>query len=934
MAVTLSLFAGAGAQFFDNSGNVLTGGKIYTYAAGTTTPAPTYTTVNGNVFRTNPIVLDAAGRLPAGGELWLPIGVGYKFIIKTSTEVLIATYDNIPSAAQAPAANDADSIMYEQGYTVTAGSFVVGKIYRIVSLGTTNFTLIGAPTNTIGTHFIATGVGTGNGTAELSQTVETKLRQIISVKDFGAVGDGVTDDTLALTAAAAALQDGQTLDFVGGTYLISYQGTPYSSVYGNVIMEFDGLSDLTFNGSGATIKVVNHNISTYGGLRFMNFISCKRIAMSGLNFDMTFTGVNTSGSFYPFCGAITALDVDGATPAFSTLNSDFIFNDIKFKLFHPYGNWATTSNPIGGDSNNGYKLFSIFVQGPATANAYENQCRNIAIQNCTFLKGHNGYGIWLWAWNNCEVTGCIAEYWVTKHSNNNGTYAGGGVAMIRHIPYRTEGIIVQNNQFHSIPTAERVSSFEGVAQFYVLTSNIGALDIDKGLSIVSNNNIILGTGSLNGGVDYDKAVFFSAYGKLVFADNNIDGHIGQNPAIGTGVNALDLVPGSQAGEGNGFASITVDANIFGPWNFGGIYFTNGSNISAAMRRCKSLTVTNNTFNSGDYFLRMTSFTPTTHEGCESVVITGNIIQSQNAGIYPPPSVNNYGIFLAATTATDSVIVSNNVIRDKTYSILTDPVYVNALAQVRRFDNQYTNITDPFVAGIFPIDKTQAVDIQAISNSATFEPTVRCTNTVGTTAEVMLYQQQVNSFIMATNRLDVFTDGAAQTVTDSNVFRPAVDNTKNLGDASFRWANVYAGNGSIITVSDKREKQQVKDIDAAVMRAWGKVNYQQFKFNQAVETKGDGARWHIGVIAQQVKEAFESEGLDAFAYGLLCYDQWEDQYEDVLVEVEVQNSDGSISKMLQGNGEKRIALPAGNRYGIRYEEALALECAYLRSKLGA
>jgi hypothetical protein len=393
------------------------------------------------------------------------------------------------------------------------------------------------------------------------------------------------------------------------------------------------------------------------------------------------------------------------------------------------------------------------------------------------------------------------------------------------------------------------------------------------------------------------------------------------------------VTGSQAGEGNGFASITVDANIFGPWCFGGIYFTNGSNISAAMRRCKSLTVTNNVFNSGDYFLRMTSFTPTTHEGCESAVITGNIIQSQNAGIYPPPSVNNYGIFLAATSATDSVIVSNNVIRDKTYSILTDATYVNTLAQVRRFDNQYTNITTPFVAGIFPIDKTQAVDVQAISNSASFEPTVRCTNTISTPSEVMLYQQTAVSYLMATNRLDVFTDSAAQTVTDSNVFRPAVDNTKTLGDASFRWSVVYAGTGAINT-SDERAKDQVQDIEAAVLRAWGKVGYVQFKFKDAIEAKGNGARWHFGLVAQRVKEAFESEGLDAFKYGLLCYDQWEDQYEDVLVEVEVPNSDGSLSKVLQGNGEKQILMPAGDRYGIRYEEALALECAYLRSKLGA
>lgn len=214
MSVTLSLFAGAGAQFFDNNGNVLSGGKIYTYAAGTTTPLATYTTNSESAFHTNPIILDAAGRVPSGGEIWLQLGVGYKFVLKTSTDVLIATYDNIPSSAQPPAANDADSIMYEQGYTVTAGSFVAGKIYRILTVGTTNFTLIGAVNNTVGTHFIATGVGTGTGTAELSQTVETKLAQTVSVVDFGAVGNGITDDYAAFRAALDALPA------TGGTLLI------------------------------------------------------------------------------------------------------------------------------------------------------------------------------------------------------------------------------------------------------------------------------------------------------------------------------------------------------------------------------------------------------------------------------------------------------------------------------------------------------------------------------------------------------------------------------------------------------------------------------------------------------------------------------------------------------------------------------------------
>jgi hypothetical protein len=94
MAVFLSPVGGVAAQFFTNTGAVLTGGKLYTYLAGTTTPATTYTTSAGTVARTNPVVLDSAGRVPGSGEIWIS-PVSYKFILKDSNDVLIATYDNI-----------------------------------------------------------------------------------------------------------------------------------------------------------------------------------------------------------------------------------------------------------------------------------------------------------------------------------------------------------------------------------------------------------------------------------------------------------------------------------------------------------------------------------------------------------------------------------------------------------------------------------------------------------------------------------------------------------------------------------------------------------------------------------------------------------------------------------------------------------------------
>ena len=93
MAVFLSPVGGVAAQFFTNNGVPLTGGKLYTYAAGTTTPQTTYTSSSGATAHTNPIILDSAGRVP-GGEIWLSAPL-YKFSLNTSADVLIATYDNV-----------------------------------------------------------------------------------------------------------------------------------------------------------------------------------------------------------------------------------------------------------------------------------------------------------------------------------------------------------------------------------------------------------------------------------------------------------------------------------------------------------------------------------------------------------------------------------------------------------------------------------------------------------------------------------------------------------------------------------------------------------------------------------------------------------------------------------------------------------------------
>lgn len=92
MSVNLSPI-GNGISFLGTTGLPLSGGKLYTYQAGSSTPLASYTTIDGTVANSNPIILGSDGKLP--NELWLTYGYNYKLVLKDSNDVLIYTYDNI-----------------------------------------------------------------------------------------------------------------------------------------------------------------------------------------------------------------------------------------------------------------------------------------------------------------------------------------------------------------------------------------------------------------------------------------------------------------------------------------------------------------------------------------------------------------------------------------------------------------------------------------------------------------------------------------------------------------------------------------------------------------------------------------------------------------------------------------------------------------------
>lgn len=778
MSVNLSSLAGAAAQFFDNNGVPLTGGLIYTYAAGTTTPEATYTSSTGVTPHANPIVLDAAGRI-ATGEVWLTTGVNYKFLVKTSAGVQLGSYDNIPSI------NDFTSIYADLANTTNPalGDALVG--FRQSNAA-------------------------GNASGAVGRTVHQKLQESISVKDFGAVGDGVTNDTAAIQNALDYINGVATkaLYFPTGQYRITSNLSIGTSSFGAVLFGEGG-----FGESGSSIFVDFDGIGITNQSASVQF---KNLAFEGLRL-----------------GSSVAVKNQRLT---NTDDMDTAFYECTFETFN------TCIQHIG---------------------------RGILVNNNTFAVSDLA----------------ISISWPTSGTEGTGVQA---------LPYGMRKWLITGNLFHSLGNAIAITGAN--AQYFraaTITGNI----MDAGrqfftgpisFSTISGNSIQ--------NANSTPVAISQACENVTISSNSMGGYEGVDPSVFQPAQCISFASGTVV---NG---VSITGNDF--------HYTEGSVIrsQANMENC---VISGNTFK--DYNSGSTVTAP--------VFVTGNLTRCAIVGNSFDTNPGNTRAIRVQGTATNCAFtentwdvsqgafsnidtITNSAVQGSNIYLIKDFVGVDAATNAElqilstKNDAAWNIATDNFgELAVYSLDLSgggvgKRASLRAKTNS-----------TLGSTT----YWQ----FTVAdgsTNNLAVLNVGLSSLL-------PEADGTYSLGSASNRYDTVYATTGTINT-SDENEKQDIANLSEKELRVAKRLKQiiKTFRFKDVVLAKGNEARLHFGVIAQDVEFAFLSEGLDPTRYGVFCKDEW---YE----------LDGRVVEADQ-NGKYPEGLVTRTRLGVRYEELFALVIAGL------
>lgn len=134
-----------------------------------------------------------------------------------------------------------------------------------------------------------------------------------------------------------------------------------------------------------------------------------------------------------------------------------------------------------------------------------------------------------------------------------------------------------------------------------------------------------------------------------------------------------------------------------------------------------------------------------------------------------------------------------------------------------------------------------------------------------------------------------------------------NNKMSLGSPPYKWANIFATT-STIGSSDRQDKRDIEELTEAETRVAVacKGLLRKYRWKDAYEEKGEEARMHFGIMAQDLRDAFTAEGLDASKYAMFCSDTWWDLDGEQFDSGEIAPEGATLKTKL----------------GVRYEELLA------------